>query len=67
MMGFWDGSGISWAIICANGLHLAPDNYPHQHLVTQYFTGGMLFLTPSQQCQSTGTHNVVHEGGHSVL
>jgi len=25
----------------------------HQHLITQFFTGQMLFLTPNQQCQST--------------
>jgi len=26
---------------------------PSQHLITQFFTGRMLFLTPNQQCQST--------------
>jgi len=24
-----------------------------QHIITQFFTGWMLFLAPSQQCQST--------------
>jgi len=41
---------------CANNLHLAPDRLPHQHLITQFFTGRMLFLMPNQQCQSTHTH-----------
>jgi len=31
---------------------LQTDN-PRQHFITQFFTGRMLFLTPSQQCQST--------------
>ena len=38
----------------ANHLHLAPASQPHQHLlITQFFTGRMLFLMPNQQCQST--------------
>jgi len=36
-----------------NHLHLAPDRQPRQHLITQFFTGRMLFLTPNQHCQST--------------
>jgi len=30
---------------------LQTDNHTHQHLISQFFTGRMLFLTPSQQCQ----------------
>ena len=37
----------------ANNLHLTPDRQPHEHLVTQFFKGWMLFLTHNQQCQST--------------
>jgi len=50
-MGFWDA--VASAGSYANNLHLAPDRLPHQHLITQFFTGRMLFLTPNQQCQST--------------
>ena len=50
-MGFWDA--VASAGPYANNLRLAPDRIPHQHLITQFFTGQMLFLTPSQQCQST--------------
>jgi len=34
-------------------LHLAPDRQPCQHPTTQFFTGRMPFLPPSQQCQCT--------------
>ena len=37
----------------ANHLHLAPDRQVCQHLIIQFFTGQMLFLTPNHQCQST--------------
>jgi len=37
----------------ASQLHLTPDRQPCQHLMTQVFTGWMLFLPPNQQCQST--------------
>jgi len=37
----------------ANHLHLTPDRQPCQHLITQLFTGQMLFLTLNQQCEST--------------
>jgi len=37
----------------ANHLHFAPDRQTCHHLITQFFKGQMLFLTPSQQCQST--------------
>jgi len=33
----------------ANHLHLTPDRQPHQqHLITQFFTGRLLFPTPNQ-------------------
>jgi len=44
----------------ANHLHLAPDRQPRQHLITQIFTGRMLFLTPSRQCQSADGKNIYH-------
>ena len=50
-MGFWDA--VASAGPYANNLHLALDRQPHQHLITQFFTGRMLFLTPNQQFQST--------------
>ena len=34
-------------------LHLARDRLPCQHPTTQFFTGRMPFLTPSQHRQST--------------
>jgi len=37
----------------ANHLNLAADSQPRQHLISQFFTGRMLFLTPKEQCQST--------------
>jgi len=37
----------------ADHLHRAADRRPRQHLVTRIFTGQMLFLTLSQQCQCT--------------
>jgi len=51
MMGFWDGSGISWTL-CKQS---AP---PSRQITTpafhhSIFTGQMLFLTPNQQCRST--------------
>jgi len=36
-----------------NHLNLIPDRYPCRHLITQFFPGWMLFLTPNQQCQTT--------------
>jgi len=51
-MGFGDGSGISWTI----GKQSAPrcrqltTPTPHRSI----FTGRVLFLTPNQQCHSTG-------------
>jgi len=52
MMGFWDGSGISWTIImqtiCTS---LQTDN--HTNTSSLSFAGQILFLTPNQQCQST--------------
>ena len=50
-MGFWDA--VTSAEPYANNLHLVPDRYPHKHPHHSSFTGRMLFLTPSQQCQST--------------
>ena len=51
MMGFWNGSCISWTI------HKQPA--PHSRQITKstphhsIFTGQILFLMPDQQCQST--------------
>ena len=44
----------------ANHLHLAPDRWPHQHLINQFCTGRVLFLMPNQQCQSTEGINWLH-------
>jgi len=48
----YDGMAVASAGPYANHLHLAPDRQPHQHVITQYLTGRMLFLMPNQQCQS---------------
>ena len=54
MMGYWDGSGISWNI-CKQSKQSAPHSRqittptPHHSI----FTGQMLFLMPNQQRQST--------------
>jgi len=44
-----DGVAMASAGPYANNLHLASC----QHLITQFFTVQMLFLTPNQQCLST--------------
>jgi len=44
-----DGVAVASTEPCANHLHLAPDRWPHQRLIIQFFTGQMLFLTPNQQ------------------
>jgi len=45
------GVAVASAEPHANHLHLGPDRYPHQYLITQFFTGRMLFLMPNQQHQ----------------
>jgi len=35
---------------CENHVHLALNKQPWQQLITGFFTGWMLFLTPNQQC-----------------
>ena len=49
MMGFWDGSGISWTICkqSAPRCRLITTPTPHRSI----FTGQMLFLMPIQWCQ----------------
>jgi len=50
-MGFCDA--VASAGPYANNLHPGL----HKHLITQFFTGQMLFLMPNKQCQSTeGKH-----------
>jgi len=51
MIGFWDGSGISWTICkqSAPRSRQITTATPHHSI----FTGRMLFLTPNQQCQSS--------------
>jgi len=34
-------------------MNLDPDRQPHQHPITMFLTGRMLFLPPNQQRQST--------------
>ena len=56
-MGFWDGSSISWTI-CKQSTPLCRQittPTPHHSI----FTGQMLFLTLSQQCQSTECNSKV--------
>jgi len=57
MMGFWDGSGISWTICKQSAPHSRQITTPTSHHPT--FTIRMLFMTPNQQCQSTeGTYTI---------
>jgi len=51
MMGFWDGSGISWTICKQSVPRFRQTTTPTPH--HSMFTDWMLFLTPNQQCQST--------------
>jgi len=51
MVGFRDGSGISWTICKQSAPCFRQITTPAPH--HSIFTGWMLFLTPSQQCQST--------------
>ena len=51
MMGFWDGSGISWTICKQPAPRSRQITTPAPH--RSIFTGRMLFLTHNQQCQST--------------
>jgi len=54
MMGFWDGSGISWTICIQSAPRYRQTTTPTvQHLIAQCFTDRMPFLAPHQQCQST--------------
>jgi len=48
-----DGVAVASAGQYANHLHLASYRQRRQHLITQLFTGQMLFLMPNQQRQST--------------
>jgi len=43
-----DGVAVASAGPYASHLHLVADRQPLQHLITQYFTDWMLFLTPNQ-------------------
>jgi len=58
MMGFWDGSGISWTICKQSAACSTQITTPTPH--HSIFTDRLLFLMPVQQCQSTeGTNNAV--------
>jgi len=50
-------------IICTS---LQPDNHACQHLITQFFTGWMLFLMPNQQHQIAKALNTLRTT-HTVL
>ena len=58
IIGFWDGSGISWTI-CKQSAPRSRQlitSIPHHSI----FTARMLFPTPNQQCQRTeGTEEVL--------
>ena len=65
MLGFEDGSGISWTT-CKQSAHRSRQitiPTPHHSI----FTGRMLFLTPNEQCQSTHarTHARTHAYTHT--
>jgi len=51
MIGFGDGSGISWTICKQSAPHSRQITTPAP--TTQFFTGRMPFLPPNQQRQST--------------
>ena len=55
-----DGVAVASARPHANHFHLTPDRQPCQHLITQFFTGRMLFLMPNQQCQTTEGLTIQH-------
>jgi len=59
MMGFGDGSGISWTICKQSAPHSRQITIPTLHHLI--FTGQMLFLMSNKQCQGTeGQHNVTY-------
>jgi len=60
MMGFGDGSGISWTIRKQSAPSLQTDNHINISSL-KIFTGQMLFPTPNQQRQST---DVIHNAEH---
>jgi len=45
----------------ATHLHLTEDRHSRLHLITQFFTSRVLFLTPNQQCQSNEGTNRLNE------
>jgi len=51
MMGFGDGSGISWTIYKQSAPRSRQITTPTPHHAI--FTGQMIFLTPNQKCQNT--------------
>ena len=58
MMGFWDNSGSSWTRCKQSAPCSRQITTPRHHSI---FTCRVLFLTPSQQCQSTEhTHTDTH-------
>jgi len=58
MVGFCDGSGISWTICKQSAPPSRQTTTPTPH--HSIFTSRMLFLTPNQQCQSTHTRLTAH-------
>jgi len=55
MVGFWDGSGISWTACKRSAPRSRQITAPTPH--HSIFTDRMFFLTPNKQCQSTeGTY-----------
>jgi len=50
MIGFWDGSGISWTTCKQSAPRSRQITTPTSY--HSIFTGRMFFLTPNQQCQS---------------
>jgi len=59
MIGFWDGSGISWTIRKQSAPRCRQITTPTPY--HSIFTGQVLFLMPNQQCQSTEGSSLYRE------
>ena len=63
MMGFGDGSDVSWTIRKQSAPRSRQITTPTPH--HSIFTGPMLFLTPNQQRQSTEGNEYVNMNTHA--
>jgi len=60
-------SGISWTICKQFAPRSRQITKPHQHVITQLFTGRMLFLSPRQRCQSTEGMKTTALAWHAIV